>query len=130
MKRVVSALYFMSMSGILSACAVPMSDPLTQQITIALGGEIDPGPAEISDSATEALSSSSSEASTVAVNCSITQFCDAPGADGARCVQRGCTFEQATNECVDETTSICGRAFVCPFVFVDGNGRRWRHPCP
>jgi hypothetical protein len=72
--------------------------------------EVIPGPAE-------------SEASQ-AVNCSIVQWCNAPGGDGTRCVQKGCSLGAALRECEVESRNACGTP-VCPWVFVALNGQRF-----
>lgn len=61
--------------------------------------------------------SSPSEAVTQASGCSVVQFCDAPGSDGARCKQLGCSFNAAFEECVEETPRICGTP-KCPWRFI------------
>jgi len=88
---------------------------------------------ETSDS--EAVSSltaadPSGDAITPRVNCSIVQFCNAPGSDGTRCLQQGCTFDQAAVECINETSTVCGSA-SCPWIFVASDGERFTiTPCP
>lgn len=57
-------------------------------------------------------------------NCSIVQFCNAPGADGTRCLQRGCSLGAALAECSDEAPRVCGTP-VCPWIFVASDGSRF-----
>src|SRR5688572_11171600 len=94
------------------------------------GSATSSGAADELAAAAAAISSdeaSSSEESSVdspdlAANCSIVQFCNAPGPEGTRCVQQGCDGPTAEAECVREARTICGPP-VCPFIFVDLNGR-------
>ena len=64
-----------------------------------------------------------------AVNCSIVEFCNAPGSDGTRCRQRGCSLGAAENECKREARTVCGSA-RCPLFFVTSGGTRMRLGCP
>ena len=57
-------------------------------------------------------------------NCSIVQFCNAPGSDGTRCLQRGCSLGAALAECSDEAPRVCGTP-VCPWIFVASDGSRF-----
>jgi hypothetical protein len=57
-------------------------------------------------------------------SCSIVQFCNAPGADGTRCLQQGCSLTAAQNECTTESINICGTP-VCPWIFVASDGTRF-----
>jgi hypothetical protein len=59
-----------------------------------------------------------------AARCSIVQFCNAPGRDGTRCLQRGCGAVDALVECSREAPKVCGWP-VCPWVFVARDGRRF-----
>ena len=81
--------------------------------------------AEESEDATaeEALSTSSVEDAVIQANCSIVQYCNAPGSDGTRCIQQGCSFQAAREECINEGWNVCGTP-VCPWKFVDLNGVR------
>jgi hypothetical protein len=76
------------------------------------------GPADPED-----MRDNASEPPGLAANCSIVQFCNAPGADGTRCLQRGCGRIDAEVECLDEAIRICG-APLCPTIFVESNGNR------
>ena len=66
-----------------------------------------------------------------AANCSIVQFCDAPGADGTRCLEQpGCTLDQAAAECDREVPTVCGTG-KCPWILVLTDGRRFvKDTCP
>jgi hypothetical protein len=64
---------------------------------------------------------SPNEAVTQASGCSVVEFCDAPGSDGARCKQLGCSFNAAFEECVAETPRVCGTP-KCPWRFVPLSG--------
>lgn len=57
-------------------------------------------------------------------NCSIVQFCNAPGSDGTRCLQRGCDLGTALAECSREAPQVCGTP-VCPWIFVASDGSRF-----
>jgi len=56
-------------------------------------------------------------------NCSIVQFCNAPGSDGTRCLQQGCSVAAAISECRAETQTVCG-GHTCPWIFVTSSGQR------
>jgi hypothetical protein len=56
-------------------------------------------------------------------NCSIVQFCNAPGSDGSRCIQQGCSLADAEAECQRETVTVCG-APTCPWALVETNGTK------
>jgi len=58
-----------------------------------------------------------------AAGCSIVQFCDAPGTDGTRCLQQGCSFDAARTECINEGWAVCGTP-KCPWALIDLNGVR------
>jgi hypothetical protein len=62
------------------------------------------------------------EAVTQASGCSVVQWCDAPGSDGARCKQLGCSFHDAFEECVAETPRVCGTP-KCPWRFLQLDGQ-------
>lgn len=83
--------------------------------------------AEESEYATaeDSLSTNSADDPVIQANCSIVQYCNAPGADGTRCIQQGCSLSAALSECEVETYNVCGTP-VCPWIFVDLNGVRWR----
>ncbi len=69
----------------------------------------------------EFVVSPSDDAIDVAANCSVVQFCNASGAEGTRCVQQGCSNQDAVRECQRETTTVCGSP-VSPWIFVTTNG--------
>lgn len=58
------------------------------------------------------------------ITCVVVQYCDAPGPDGTRCVQNGCSVLDALTECSVEAPRECARV-VCPFVFVGPGGKRF-----
>jgi hypothetical protein len=85
-----------------------------------------PATTDVTSEATAALTGSVSPRT----NCSIVQFCDAPGADGTRCLQQGCTLDQAAAECDREVPQICGTG-KCPWILVTTDGRRFvKDTCP
>ena len=57
------------------------------------------------------------------ITCAVVQSCDAPGPDGTRCVQSGCSVLDALTECSIEAPRAC--RIVCPFVFVGPGGKRF-----
>jgi hypothetical protein len=62
--------------------------------------------------------------------CSFVEWCNAPGADGSRCRQEGCTIAAAIAECESETRQFCGTP-QCPWIMVASDGTRYRRtPCP
>lgn len=57
-------------------------------------------------------------------NCSVVQYCNAPGNDGTICRQQaGCSVAAATSECVTEVRNVCGGA-TCPWKLVRTDGVR------
>ncbi len=60
------------------------------------------------------------------VTCVIVQYCDTPGPDGTRCLQTGCSVQEALTECTIEAPREC-HPLVCPFVFVGPNGVRFNN---
>ena len=64
------------------------------------------------------------DAITPDANCSIVQFCNAPGSDGTRCLQQGCSLNTALAECSREAPAVCGTP-VCPWIFVASDGTRF-----
>lgn len=81
-----------------------------------------------SQTASDPSTTASSEGDliTPAVNCSIVQFCNAPGSDGTVCQQQGCSLASAKNECTTESQNVCGTP-VNPWVFVSSSGQRFVH---
>jgi len=63
------------------------------------------------------------EVASLAASCSIVQFCNAPGSDGTRCQQQGCSLGAAENECKREVRTVCGSA-SCPLIFVTSSKDR------
>jgi hypothetical protein len=60
----------------------------------------------------------------IAANCSIVQFCNAPGSDGTVCRQQsGCLVTTAVSECKVETSNVCGSP-VPIWIFVTRDGAR------
>ncbi|HEX8114045.1 MAG TPA: hypothetical protein VF516_40210 [Kofleriaceae bacterium] len=60
------------------------------------------------------------------VSCVVIQYCDAPGPDGTRCVQKGCSVQEALTECTIEAPREC-HPLVCPFVFLGHGGVRFNN---
>jgi hypothetical protein len=60
------------------------------------------------------------------VGCVTVQYCDAPGPDGTRCVQTGCSVQDALIACSREAPRQCLR-IACPFVFVGPGGKRFKN---
>lgn len=69
------------------------------------------------------------DVASIAPNCSVVEYCNAPGADGTRCLQRGCSLGTAENECKREARIVCGST-RCPLIFVKSGGIRVRLGCP
>jgi len=63
------------------------------------------------------------EAVQAAGGCSVVVSCNAPGPDGTRCRQQGCSLGAAKLECALESVSICGTA-VCPVILIESDGTR------
>lgn len=61
---------------------------------------------------------------TPATRCVIVMYCDAPGPDGTRCVQQGCSLIDALDECADEAPRECLH-LTCPWVLVARGGKRF-----
>jgi hypothetical protein len=61
----------------------------------------------------------------LAANCSIVQWCNRPNSpEGTVCLaQRGCTQQQAADECFSESFTVCGTP-LCPWILVTVDGRR------
>ena len=64
------------------------------------------------------------DAITPRAGCSIVQFCNAPGSDGTRCLQQGCSLAAAQHECSVESPIVCGKP-LCPWIFVALDGTRF-----
>jgi hypothetical protein len=61
--------------------------------------------------------------------CSVVEWCQAPGFDGTRCVQTGCSVSAAIAECIADVDFVCGGP-NCPFIFTSITGARRTLPCP
>ena len=58
-----------------------------------------------------------------AAGCAIVTTCNAPGPDGTRCRQQGCSLGAAELECELEAFSVCG-APICPVILIRTDGTR------
>jgi hypothetical protein len=58
-----------------------------------------------------------------AAGCSVVVSCNAPGPEGTRCRQQGCSLGAARLECALESVAVCGAA-VCPVILVELDGTR------
>jgi hypothetical protein len=114
----------------MAACAADLAgDPTKQAQSDDLGSwkPEDPSATSADETATEALSGApTDDAVDPHVSCSIVQFCNAPGADGTRCLQQGCSLTAAQDECTRESLQFCGTP-VCPWIFVASDGTRFRN---
>lgn len=92
-------------------------------------GDTTPEEAFITRSADDAVRSSTDDV-VIEAGCSIVEYCDASGSDGARCLQQGCSLQAAQNECWTETHKVCGNPPKCLWIFVATNGNRyfWNRP--
>ncbi|HWN70474.1 MAG TPA: hypothetical protein VNM90_22695 [Haliangium sp.] len=80
--------------------------------------------------AEEASTASSADEVIIQASCSIVEWCNIEGPEGARCKQQGCSLQAALNECTVETWRVCGTP-KCEWRFVALNGQSWyRSPCP
>ena len=131
----VTVFAFAALTATLSACAL---DPAGEEPKTEVQSNVQPSlklefsAAALEDAmAKQTLSASSAEdAANLTANCSIVQFCNAPGSDGTRCVQQGCSVQAAFDECVTETFNVCG-APSCPWKLVLLNGTSGTiTPCP
>lgn len=87
---------------------------------IACADIADDGEAQISTEVSVVDPSPTGEPRVPGSGCSIVQFCNAPGPDGTRCVQQGCSLSTAMSECDREAHLICGTP-VQPWIFVCKN---------
>lgn len=55
--------------------------------------------------------------------CSVVEYCNAPGGDGTRCRQTGCSIPTAIAECKADVAAVCGKA-TCPWIFTSVTGAR------
>jgi len=122
---VIAALY----TGVVACGAVTSDDPASSADQGSWTTEppaAAPGAAASDDTVAGATAAGTSQAT----SCSIVQFCNAPGSDGTRCLQQGCSLTAALDECEVESRRVCGTP-VCPWVFVALDGTRFFHvPCP
>jgi hypothetical protein len=114
---------------VMYACTLdPVSDPPGNATQSAqLGGEPlgDPSGNTSDTSAIEtSVTGIVDDAVTPFASCSVVQFCNAPGSDGTRCLQQGCSLATARAECRTESKNVCGNP-VCPWIFVATNGQRF-----
>lgn len=110
--------------AMVAACAVDAPDPTDQ----ASAGSWVADPAAATPA--EPVAGVADDGVSQAVSCSIVQFCNAPGSDGTRCLQQGCSLGAAQDECSRESRSVCGTP-VCPWVFVALDGTRYFNTsCP
>jgi hypothetical protein len=75
---------------------------------------------------TEVSSQESTEiddAAPAAAGCVVVTTCNAPGPDGTRCRQQGCSLGAARLECELEASSVCGTA-ICPVILIRTDGTR------
>lgn len=123
----ISTLIMAALVVTMSACAI---DPAGQQLRAEDQGD---GAGAIEDRSVTSEEASTEEALATgfaddeagqAVSCSIVQYCNAPGGDGTRCKQQGCSFWAAVYECEAETYNVCGSP-VYPWIFVGLDGRRY-----
>jgi hypothetical protein len=66
------------------------------------------------------------DVASLAVNCSVVQFCHNPN---TICRQLGCSLGAAENECKREVKTVCGSA-KCPLTFVTSSRTRINLNCP
>jgi hypothetical protein len=121
MLRAWSVLAITSFLAMVGACAVDASDPADP--ATAETWVLDPAPPAATPADPPAASLVDGGASQ-AVSCSIVQFCNAPGTDGTRCLQQGCSLTAALAECTTESRAVCGTP-VCPWIFVAIGGARF-----
>jgi hypothetical protein len=67
------------------------------------------------------------EGQAIQSGCSVVEYCNAPGSNGAVCRQEGCTLGNALAECDRETRDACGSPPLCPWIFIRLNGQRANH---
>jgi hypothetical protein len=126
MLRTTGVLIIAVLTFTMSACAVgPERDPLGTEAESndIVSSKVDDSPAVAGDTAVQqgALASSADDVITAAVNCTIVQFCNAPGSNGTVCQQKTCTLQAAADECVVDTNFVCG-ARVCPWKLITSGG--------
>ena len=113
----IGSLGLVALFATILACAVEPtteSHKTTSDDSTATTVEV-PSPVE------EATAAAPDDIAPNAVNCSIVDFCDVPGTSvGTRCVQKGCTFNQAVAECISELPDGC--SLKCPAVMRTSSG--------
>jgi hypothetical protein len=98
----------------------------SQLVTVPEGWGIDPRPVSTIDDGKVVPG----QDVVIQAGCSVVEYCNAPGSDGSRCRQQGCTLANAIAECESETRQFCGTP-QCPWIFVATGGTRYtRTPCP
>jgi hypothetical protein len=108
MKKTISCLVTIFLMCCVAACVMESAPESEQSEVQAIS--TDDGP------------SVAGEVVTQASGCSVVQWCNAPGPDGAVCKQLGCDFHSAFTECVDETPRVCGTP-RCPWRFKQLDGQ-------
>jgi len=124
MLRMTGTSIIAAMAIILSACALePATTPPVEVQSTELTGLQAEDRAVAGEAADPASTNPTDGATNIAANCSIVQWCNAPGSDGTRCIQQGCSFDAARTECINEGWAICGTP-LCPWALIDTNGVR------
>jgi len=59
----------------------------------------------------------------ILAGCSVVEWCNAPGFDGTRCQQTGCSVSAAIAECRADVDFVCGNP-ICPWIFTSITGAR------
>jgi hypothetical protein len=128
MLRITGVLLIAVLTFTMSACAVgPDGDPLKSEAESDIRSKVDDPsltPADLSaeqDMIAASTGTGAGDVTTNAVNCTIVQFCNAPGANGTVCQQKTCTLQAAADECVVDTNFVCG-ARVCPWKLITSGG--------
>jgi len=87
-----------------------------------------PAPGEDPARAQPGESTASSE---IAANCSVVEWCNAPGSEGTVCRrQQGCTVQESARECLDEVQDVCGAVVQrAIFITLDNHHRPWTESC-
>lgn len=119
------------MSLFLAGCAAE-NDPATLEPVTVESWSLEAVPPELTLDEGPVVPGQSQKDGDVVIQagCSFVEWCNAPGADGSRCRQEGCTLSAAIAECESETRQFCGTP-QCPWIFVASNGTRYtRTPCP
>lgn len=112
-------LFILSLGMALFGCATEMQEE--SAVDDAAEAELVKG--EVLPLEGGALSAFVGDSESPSANCSVVQYCDAPGKEGSVCKQLGCSTTAALTECFNEVRNVCG-THTCPLIFVDLNGRR------